>query len=125
MFRTALIASSLIALAAPAAAEDLVITDAALKGTSYERLVASPTLPRQCLGEPLALRNRAARSVSIDLYEAQTDIAFPFGRLAPGASKPILLSRPARIVAVNAVSGAAIAYVEIVACPRTPGDLGR
>lgn len=121
MIRTALLASSLLALAAPAAAEDLIITDTALKGVSFERLVNSPTLPRQCLGDPLVLRNGASRAVSIDLYEAQTDVAFPFGRLAPGASKPIQLSRPARIVAVNAGSGEAIAYVEVVACAKTQG----
>lgn len=93
-----------------------MITNASLKGSTYERLTSEPTLPRQCLGGELAIRNASSRSVSIDLYEAQTDVAFPFGRLAPGASKPISLTRPARVMALNAVSGEALAYVEVVAC---------
>lgn len=116
MVRPILFAAAVLAGAVPAAARDVVITDAALKGRSYESLVASPTALRRCLGAPLAVRNGASRAVAIDLYEAQTDVGFPIGRLAPGASRPLDLTRPARIVILDAASGKAIAYVEVMAC---------
>jgi hypothetical protein len=91
------------------------ITREAVGGAfDYEKL--SARRDRACMAEGIVLENATAAPVSIDLYEAQTDVGFPFGRLAPGQLRDVPLTRAARIIVVDAVTGNALALVSVEDC---------
>lgn len=97
----------------------LVITDGRLKGRqTYEEISAAPS-PDFCVNEPIKIRNAAGRSVSIDLYEAQSDVGFPMGAIPRGSSKETTLTRPARIVALDARTGKPLLYFTARECHET------
>ena len=95
----------------------LSITSGAVAGAfDYDALSARNE--RACMDAGIQLVNDTSSAVSVDLFEAQTDVAFPFGRLAAGSTKSVPMTRPARIVVVDAQTGHALALVSVEDCRR-------
>lgn len=93
----------------------VAITQDAVKGAfDYDSLSARDE--RACMSEGISLINTTTSPVTLDLYEAQTDVAFPFGRIAPGAARDVPMTRAARIVVVDAATGHALALVSVEDC---------
>lgn len=104
-----------IASAGPANPHRISITRDAVKGAfDYDSLSAQGD--RACMVDGIVLVNATDAPVSLDLYEAQTDVAFPFGSIAPGGTRDVPMSRAARIVVVDAATGHPLALVSVEDC---------
>jgi hypothetical protein len=112
-----LIALSTATTVAAKQTPSLVIDDTAVAGAhTYESLSGARDVRTFCVGQAIPIRNASRRSVGLELYEAQTDVGFPFGPIPAGRSKVAHVDAPARVVVVHAGTGHPVLYFVVRRC---------